>query len=197
MELIERRSRLGIELIDALTGAPVVSASRVDVGGAEVLRATGSRWFVEDALPTNVTVVVDADGYVPETVTVALPSGDPAPLVEVRLKPRTGYPFPASLTRVVGLVVFDATDVPARGADVTVTPQHGGSAVASLVTRTADDGQFAMWFLPVSTLSPPVADGYRVDAQIVVDGVTFTGSLPAQPLLPNRRNDAPTLRLTP
>jgi hypothetical protein len=196
--MIERRSRLGIELIDALTGAPVVTASRVNVGGAEVLHATGSRWFVEDALPATVIVVVDAEGYVSEAVSIALPAGDdPAPLVEVRLKPRTGYPFPPSLTRLVGLVVFDATELPARGAEVTVTPEHGGVAATTLATRTTDDGQFAMWFLPASALAPPLAAGYRVDAQIVVDGITFTGSLSSQPLLPNRRNDAPILRLTP
>lgn len=195
--MIERRSHLGIELIDALTGAPVVGASRVDVGGAEVLRATSSRWFVEETLPATVTIVADADGYVSETISVALSPADPAPLVEVRLKPRTGYPFPPSLTRVIGLVVFDATELPVRGAEVTVTPEHGGAAGAILVTRTAGDGQFAMWFLPVSALAPPLADGYRVDAQIVVGSVTFTGSLSSQPLLPNRRNDAPILRLTP
>lgn len=198
-ETIERRARIGIELVDALTGGAVDAAGRVSVaGGAEVLRATPSRWFVEDALPTPARFTIEAEGYLPETVDVAVPpDGEPGALATVRLLPRTGYPFPPSLTRVVGLIVFDDTGLPARGADVTVTPAHGGAMGAPLTTRTADDGQFAMWFLPALGLTPPVADGYRVDAQLVVDGVPFTGSVPPQPLAAGRRNDAPALRLAP
>jgi len=199
VEINERRARVGIELIDALTGAPVATANRVDVAGADVLRATASRWFIEDALPATATIVIEADGYVSETISVAVPpDGDPGAFVEVRMKPRTGYPFPSSLTRVVGLVIFDDTGLPARAVHVTVTPEHAGAAGTPLTTRTTDDGQFAMWFLPApGGLTPPLADGYRVDAQIVVEGVSFTGSLAPQPLAPNRRNDAPVIRLIP
>jgi hypothetical protein len=198
-DVVERRARVGIELVDALTGGPVLAASRVSIDGAQVLRATRSRWFVEDDLPALATFLVEAVGYVAETVPVAVPPvGAPGVLVEVPLKPRTGYPFPPALTRVVGLVVFDDTGLPAHNAEVVVTPEHGAVDGAPLATRTTDDGQYAMWFLPaLGALSPPIADGYRVDAQLVVGATTFTGSLPAQPLSPNRRNDAPVLRLTP
>jgi hypothetical protein len=201
VDVVERRARIGIELIDALTGSALLGGNRLSVEGAEALRATASRWFVEDGplqLGATARVIVEADGYVTETVDVAVPPpGDPATLVEVRMVPRTGYPFPPSLTRVVGLVRFDDSGAPVRDAAVTVTPRHGGTDGAPLLTRTTDDGQFAMWFLPLPSITPPLADGYRIDAQIVVDGVTFTGSLPPQPLAPNRRNDAPVLRLTP
>ena len=199
VNVVERRARIGVELIDALTGVAVIGANRVVVEGVEGLRATTSRWFVEDVLPATASVAIQADGYLPETINVAVPpAGDPGVLVEVRLKPRTGYPFPASLTRVLGLVVFDATGAPASDASITVIPRHGTVDGTPLTTRTTEDGQFAMWFLPVAGgLTPPLADGYRIDAQIVVGGVPFTAALAPQSLLSNRRNDAPVLRLTP
>lgn len=199
VNVVERRARFGIDLVDDLTGMAVVAANRVVVENEEALRATTSRWFVEGSLPPIASVTIEAEGYVPAAITVTVPSpGDPGVLVEVRMKPRTGYPFPSSLTRVIGLVVFDDTGAPVREANVTVTPRHAGADGVPLATRTTDDGQFAMWFLPSpAPTTPPLADGYRVDAQIAVDGTAFTGSLSPQPLLPNRRNDAPVLRLTP
>lgn len=198
VEIVERRAKVGIELLDAVTGDPISSTSRVSTAGADVLRATTSRWFVEGSLLPSATFAIDADGYLPETITVAVPPDtDPGAYVEVKLKPRTGYVFPPSLTRVIGLVVFDGSSQPARGVDVIVTPEHSGASGTPLTTKTTDDGQFAMWFVPQLSLSPPIADGYRVDAQIVIGGIPFTGALPSQALLSNQCNSAPTLRLSP
>jgi hypothetical protein len=199
VEVVERRARVGVELVDALTGGALIAPGRVRVAGAEALRASPSRWFVEDALPATARLEIEAAGYVPETIDVVVPPDtQPGAFVEVRMKPRTGYPVPPALTHAVGLVVFDDTGLPAVGADITVTPEHGGVTGAPLTTRTADDGQFLMWFLPApGGLTPPLADGYRVAAQIIVSGVSFSGSLPTRALAPNRRDDAPVLRLTP
>jgi hypothetical protein len=128
---------------------------------------------------------------------VFVPSA-PAPLIEVSMRPRTGYPFPPSLTRLVGLIVFDDTGLIAPGAQVKVYAEHGGASGASASFYAADDGQYTAWFLPeASGFTPPLADGYQVAAFASRGGVDFTGSLSSQPLAPNRRNDAPVIRLTP
>jgi len=200
IEVVERRARVGLELVDAITGGPIIGASRVVVGGADidVRRANRARWLVENVSLPLMTFVVDAEHYVTETIDVMTPpEADPGVLVEVVLTPRTGYPFAASLTRVVGQVVIDATGLPASGADVTVTPARGGSPGTPLATRSTDDGQYVMWFLPDPAASPPIADRYRVDAQLPDGGITLSGSLSLRPLQAGRRNDAPVLRLFP
>lgn len=199
-DVVERRARIGLELVDAFTGGPLVSPSRVvvEAGDIEVVRAERSRWFVEAPLPPALTFAIDAEHYVARSITVTVPpAAQPGTLVTVQLDPRTGYPFPRSLTRIVGGVVVDATGFPAGGAEVAVTEMRGAADGATSVYRATADGQFAAWFIPAPGLSPPVADGYRIAATLVDAGTTLAGSIPAAPLTAHQRNDAPLIRLSP
>lgn len=199
-ELIERRARVGIELVDALTGGPILSTSRaavVDNDAVTLQRSGRSRWFAEAPMPPAVTIAIDAEHYVSTEVVVTIPPpAAPGAFVTVRLDPRTGYPFPASLTRVVGRVVFDPTDAPVAGAEVTVTPRRGGIDDAPRLHRTTADGQLAAWFLPQPSAAPPIPDGYRIEASLVDGSGTWTGFIAAQPLNAHQRNDAPVVRLS-
>jgi hypothetical protein len=199
IETVERHACLGVDLVDALTGGPVVGGSRVVAVGqdADAIRANRSRWFFETALAPSTDLSIVADYYVPETRAVTVPPPtEPGALVEVRLLPRTGYPFGLGVTRVVGSVVFDIGGAPAIGAIATVQPLHTGSGTEpAVVTRTTDDGQYVMWFAPLNGATPPLADAYSVSVQIDVGGTMFAGALPAAPLAANRVNHAPVVRL--
>lgn len=199
MEVIERSVRLGLELVDELTGRPISGPAQVSLRALdrELLPASPGRWFVEGALPPTVVVTVDASGFVPEETSVAVPPvPTPGRLLQLRLKPAVGYPFPPSITWLVGSVLVDSSGAPAPGAEVLVTPLHAAVDGSILSTRTDSGGQFVAWFRPTSS-TPPLADSYRLTATAVIDGVGHVATLPATPLIANQRNDAPVLRLRP
>ncbi len=174
---------MGLELVDELSGDVLVGASRVRVfrvaPPGEELAALSflvgrSRWVFEEldrdlGTGEEARFSIDADHYFAETVetgqtaiTLADPGGVPVPslaagvpFVGLRLRPRTGYPFPPALTRVVGSVSL--AGAPVVGATVTVTPRYQVTAsdpttstpgTPAFVTLTADDGQYVAWLFP-------------------------------------------------
>jgi hypothetical protein len=118
--------------------------------------------------------------------------------------PRTGYPFPSSLTRVTGSVHvdpgLDPTSPPVINASLTITPTYSLSPLVqgpAVFTFTADDGQYVMWFLPDITKDPPTPIAFDAHAEATVDigGVpTFVqGDITNQPLAFQTSNGADTI----
>ena len=192
-EVAEKIARYGLELVDQLTSGPLVAGSSVSVPAqpdAVVFQSTRSRWAFERLDGSSpVQISVDAQHYLPTILVTgtppfaALPASGPGPLVQVLMVPRTGYPFPPTLTRVGGQVLFQATPTslyePATDALIRVTPRHRNTIDPSaplhsgphLFTRTADDGQYTMWFLPDPSVPPDyerVPSRCRVRATVVL-----------------------------
>jgi hypothetical protein len=217
-DLVVRHASYGLELVDKLTGAPLLGASAVTITNPPAspnqpisFLVNRSRWVFEN-LDGDVTFAITADFYLSEVKTTGstLPSVPPADqpgiLVAVELRPRAGYPFPRALTRAVGAVRLHESLDPAErlvpGATVTVTPVH--SELPPVVgpvfqTLTGEDGQYAVWFLPQPALMPPNATSFDVVAQAIVDiaGIPtpVSGSISDQPLIPQTFNGAETIYL--
>jgi hypothetical protein len=208
-ELIVQTATLGLELIDELTNGSLVGTSSVTVSLVSIpglvitptmFLVGRSRWVLENLDPTEeVQLAIEANGYFSETLqtnqsapTLADPGGVPVPsvasppsLVQVRLRPRSGYPFPGSLTRVAGSVLL--AGAPVVGATVTVTPRFVDPVDDTTTdpgtpfdTLTADDGQFVAWLFPDVTQDHPTPVEFDVTATFGA----HTQSLLEQPLLP-------------
>jgi len=209
--VIVTNSSYALELVDALTGGSLFGHSAVTEtnSGVTPYRVNASRWVFE-GLPSGATAnfEITARHYVPQTVTTGgtLPDpqdGQPGFLAVVTMMPRTGYPFPASLTRVVGLVrldsAVDAASPAVPQAAVTLTPGHqaGGTVNDPPVTvTTTEDGQYTFWFLPQLTDDPPIANRLSATATATVNGVVRTGSLPLTNLNPNDVTYVPHMLLS-
>lgn len=214
-------ARYGLDFVDALTGAPAAGPFFVEADDpdARSFRATGSRWVFERLRPGVVELRVESPLYVPvtfETGSGGFPlvpdKGAPGVLAPVRLLPRTGYPFPPTLTRVVGLVLYTPTvaadPIPAVGANVQVSGvyRHSGAEPPvkepALDTQTTDDGQYTMWFLPADVHG---RDFERLPSQCDVAieftppgaSAPWTASLTAEEVHKNRTRGLPTVVLTP
>ena len=213
-EPIARSATLGLELIDELTNGSLVGTSSVIVSlvsvPARVLTPTmflvgRSRWVFENLSPTDeVQLAIQADTYFAETLetnqtvpTLADPGGITVPsvaappsLVQVRLRPRTGYPFQGALTRVTGSVLL--AGVPVSGAEVALTPRYQDPVDPTISdpgtpvfnTLTSDDGQFVAWLFPNIDQDHPTPVAFDV----VVTSGAHTGSLTNQPLVPQTAN---------
>jgi hypothetical protein len=198
-DVIVQAANYGLQLVDALTGGPIVGSSAVVElsSGMVPYLADGSRW-VFTALPAApATFQVTADFYVPQTLATGggLPdpvAGGPGFLATVTMMPRTGYPFPPTLTRVVAQARYKGTPVP--NATVKLVALHSGSPDPQVTLTTTDDGQFTFWFLPEQSMTPPIADHITVQ---VTDGF-HTGSLIPSPfpLNPGGVKYAPAITLT-
>jgi len=213
-ELIVQTATLGLELIDELTNGSLVGTSSVTVSLVSIpglvitptqFLVGRSRWVFENLDPTEeVRLVIEASGYFSETLqtdqslpTLVEPTGLPVPsvaappsLVQVVLRPRSGYPFQGSLTRVAGSVLL--AGAPVAGASVVVTPRFVDPLDDTATvpgtpfnTLTSDDGQFVAWLFPDITQDhpTPVAFDVAVDA-----GGGHTGSVSDQPLVPQTVN---------
>lgn len=188
--ILVRHASYGLELVDALTGGPLLGPSAVTVdSGVEPFMIGGSRWIFEDLPAGPATFSISAQGYMPLVVLAADLEGDvpaataPGLLARVSMTPRTGYPFPTTLTRIVGQVFLHASVDPAAppvaGAVVTITPRHrsGPSAFTDdpdVTLLTTDDGQYTYWFLPDPDQDPPLVNELIVSVE--------SGSLSADPL---------------
>jgi hypothetical protein len=213
-EPIVRRASLGLELIDELSNASLIGASSVTVSVASapdrVLNPTTfligrSRWVLENlSTADEVLLAIQADAYFSETLqtnqtvaTLADPSGITVPsvtappnLIQVRLRPRTGYPFQGSLTRVAGSVLL--AGAPVTGAAVAVTPRYqdpidptvSDPGAPVFHTLTADDGQFVAWLFPNIAQDHPTPVAF--DVAVTAGG--HTGSVNGQPLVPQTVN---------
>lgn len=203
---LQRAAVIGIDLVDAMTHEPLISAGEVhadETVGVTSFAVTPSRWAFEGISPGSHEFHLRAPSYVDRTVTTTVPSG-PGELRTFELLPRTGYPFGSTVTRVVGAVRLAATVDPATpvvtGAEVTLQAIHSvvdTPPESPVVTQTTEDGQYVMWFQPIPGLDPPLADQYSVSASATVGGVPMTGTLSAQALTPNRANAAPDLFIEP
>jgi hypothetical protein len=192
-ETLIRHASYGLELVDRLTEQALVASSRIL---AERVTPAGepapgisflvnrSRWVFE-GLTGETIFVIDADHYLPETVITgvdapSVPTPDvPGVLHTVRLTPRSGYPFPPTLTRVIGLVTFRGAPVPAAQVDVFPIFSLSPLVEAAVPTsyETADDGQYVAWFTPDPTQDPPTAVAFRANASAVIEGVPRLGSI--------------------
>jgi hypothetical protein len=212
-ELFVQTATLGLELVDELTDGSLIGTSSVTVTLVSIpglvvtptqFLVGRSRWVFENLDPTEeVQLAIEANGYFSETLetnlsvpTLADPGGVPVPsvasppsLVRVRLRPRTGYPFSGSLTRVVGSVLLAGAPVP--GASVTVTPRFQDPVVAGVTdpgtpfdTLTSEDGQFVAWFFPDISQEHPTPVAFDVTAS----SGSHTGGVSAQPLVPQTVN---------
>ena len=212
-EPIVRSASLGLELVDelsngSLVGTSSVTVSQISIPGLILTPTTflvgRSRWVFENLSPTDeVELAIQADGYFSETLetnqtvpTLADPGGITVPsvaappsLVQVRLRPRTGYAFPGSLTRVAGSVLL--AGVPVVGASVAVTPRFVDPSDPTATipgtpfnTLTSDDGQFVAWLFPDITQENPTPVAFDV----AVTSGGHTGSLSDQPLVPQTVN---------
>ncbi|MFW5896063.1 MAG: hypothetical protein ACOCUA_01620 [archaeon] len=212
-DVIVRRASYGLELVDVLSGGPLVGSHSVSVDKDAVSFVVNrSRWVFEDLAAGPATFDVEAANYVPRQVVAdgtgdfpeVPPLGSEGAYVRVEMLPRTGYPFAPTLTRAVGLVrvdpAVDPTSPIVAGADVQLTPEHvdGGTTSGTVLnTRTTEDGQYVGWFGADPALDPPLPNQVDVTAQAVVDGTPLSGSLSDQPLLPNVVNALPTILLAP
>src|SRR6185312_1848460 len=207
-EPVVRSASLGLELVDELTngslaGTSSVTVSLISVPGLVIsptmFLVGRSRWVFENLSTTDeVTLAIRADGYFAETLetnqtvpTLADPGGITVPsvaappsLVQVRLRPRTGYAFPGALTRVAGSVLL--AGAPVVGASVAVTPRFEDPSDPTATvpgtpfeTLTSDDGQFVAWLFPDITQDHPTAIAFDV----AVTSGSHTGSLSDQPLV--------------
>ncbi|MCA9595085.1 MAG: carboxypeptidase regulatory-like domain-containing protein [Myxococcales bacterium] len=216
---VVRHANYGVELLDALTGGPIIGPSRVRASllappppgsGADLepFLVNGNRWVFEN-LESDVELVIEAQHYVSSskktgTDLPSIPASTfPGLLNRVTLKPRSGYPFPASVTRVIGMVrlaaILDPNESPVAGADVTITPEYPASGPV-LTTRTAEDGQYVMWFLPdlAQTQPLPISFSAVASATVVVNGspLAVSGSISGQSVTPETQSGADPLPLS-
>jgi hypothetical protein len=77
----------------------------------------------------------------------SLPSLNPS--VELHLKPKPAYPYPAGTTLIRGFVVSKTSKKPVAGAVVEVVEQAASKKVSG--TLTADTGDFALYFPPLKS----------------------------------------------
>jgi hypothetical protein len=223
-DTIVRHASYGLELVDALTGEALIGRSTVTLREIDlspplpasveplVFLVNRSRWVVED-LDHDVLFEIAADYYLGEELATGIdlppvpPPELPGTLVTVTLKPRTGYPFPRALTRAVGAVRVDPSIDPTEPlvpkAQVSITPIYGESPPVDgtvFETSTADDGQYAVWFLPDLAFEPATAVAFDATAvaTVVVGGspMTLTGGVTNQPLVQQAFNGAQTIYLS-
>jgi hypothetical protein len=200
VDVVVQGACYGLELIDALTGGPLLGSSAVVETASQTTPylVNASRW-VFTTLPVPVaTFVITADLYVGQTLTTGgtLPNptaSGPGYLATILMMPRTGYPFPATLTRVVGLVQYAAASV--ADAVVVLTPGHQGATDPNVTVTTTDDGQYTYWFLPQLGETPPVANQLTGTVSATIGGTPRTGTLPLLNLLPNSVTYAPIITL--
>ena len=204
-DIVTQTSNYALDLVDVLTNGPIQGSSSVVETFSQMVPylVNDSRW-VFDALPAKqAQFVITSDYYVTQTITTTVTPGFPDPvaggpgyLATVTMIPRTGYPFPPTLTRVVALVKLSVGGNPAAAvpnASVTLTPLHAGSPDTAVTLTTTDDGQFTYWFLPELTKSPPIAD--QITAHVTFGA--HAGDLMPSPftLVPNGVTYAPTITL--
>lgn len=181
-DLVIHDIRYGFELVDALTGGPAIGPTRVAVAGQDAMGypLPRARWAFERLAPDVPTSFdVEADLYLPRLgiepgadEMPPIPDDDPhaqGVVVRVELEPRTGYPFPAHLTRLVGAVRYQGRWV--AGASVTTTPRFGAVAGEARETRTASDGQYTVWFEPDPTQAPALPTTCDLIVEATIDGV--------------------------
>jgi hypothetical protein len=201
VDVVVQGACYGLELIDALTGGPLIGRSAVVETSSQTTPylVNASRWVFSTLPTTPATFVITAAHYVGQTVmtggTLPNPTASgPGYLATIMMMPRTGYPFPATLTRVVGLVEY--ASAPVAGAALLLTPAH--QAVQDLPpvsVMTTDDGQFTYWFLPKLGESPPIANQLTGTVSATIGGTPRTGTLPLLNLLPNSVTYAPIITL--
>jgi hypothetical protein len=196
------RASYGLELVDGLTGGPLLGSSSVRARGTDVkpFLVRASRWVFEGLAPPKAVFEIEADSYVPRVLTTgsaelpdAVADKAPAVLARVMMMPRTGYPFPPTLTRVVGQVRRAGTLAPIEGLTVTVTARHDdvvkGTSVtgASAQVVTTDDGQYTFWFF-----ADPAKTPHHPSHVVAAASGAVNGPL-ALPLLPHRVTAIPAL----
>jgi hypothetical protein len=203
VDVVVQGACYGLELIDALTGGPLLGSSAVVETSSQTTPylVNASRWVFSTLPVTPATFVITADLYVGQTLMTggALPNptaSGPGYLATIMMMPRTGYPFPATLTRVVGLVQY--ASAPVADAAVVLTPEHQSGTTfpdPAVTVTTTGDGQFTYWFLPQLGETPPVANQLTGTVSATIGGSPRAGTLPLLNLLPNSVTYAPIITL--
>lgn len=207
--ILIRHASYGIELVDALTGGPLVGTSTVTVdSGVEPFLVGSSRWVFEDLPEGPATFTITAQGYMPLVVLAADLGSDvpaasaPGFLARVVMTPRTGYPFPTTLTRIVGQVFLDSSVDPATppvaGAVVTITPRHRSGPTTfvddpDVTLLTTEEGQYTYWFFPDPDQDPPLVNELVVSAHTETLGA---GPITVEPIHPHAVTDVPAIHLS-
>jgi hypothetical protein len=203
-DVVVQGASYGLELVDALTGGPLLGPSTVveTSSGTVPHLVNASRWVFATLPAAPATFAINADFYVGQTVTTGgtLPNPKatgPGYLATVTMMPRTGYPFPLTLTRVLGRVTHASLPVP--GATVTLSPAHYQNPQTvvdgDVIVTTTDDGQYTYWFLPQLSEVPPIANQLTGTVSATIGGTTFTANIPSINLVPNGVTNVPTVTL--
>lgn len=222
-ELCVRHANYGLELIDALTGGPLLGASAVTAelvttpppAGRKValdpFLVNRSRWVFED-LQVDVKLTVSSDFYLTATLQTgagalpSVPSTGNGLLIAVPMTPRAGYPFAANLTRVIGTVHLALSVDPAQPAvsraTLTVTPYYEGAAGPGtpLAGETDEAGQYVIWFQPDTDFDArlPTLVDIEIEADVLVGGISrhVTGELLGHTIVTHQSNGVPTIELS-
>jgi hypothetical protein len=138
----------GVEIIDAMTLAPVTDGIKVRAAGLKngpnVNHSGFHYWLLEgNAQPQRISVTSLDDIYSDVDTAPPVP---PQKFVRIELAPRSGYPFPAGATAVRGTVNLNKTGPVKPVVDAAVRLQWSDGAIwvdAATQVMTDDRGQFA------------------------------------------------------
>lgn len=147
----QRRVLFAVEVLDAVTLAPVVRGLRVVADGLRGKPIVNSRgmfvWLDEDLARLQKVAIDPGDlPYQPAEIPAAALT---RPLTTIALAPRVDYPFSAGVTGLRGTLLETRVPLPQRGAPV---------AGAELWLRWLDDDGTTWHDAPTSARSRPSGD---------------------------------------
>lgn len=159
LEEIKVTVSLAVRLIDDFSAEKPIGRLSVSLKDEEYkpVRTAPDRFVFLDlpkAPSDKYTVQVESEFYFYDNTSqyneVTLSSLDPLdPSVELHLKPKPAYPYPAGTTLIRGIVVSQTSKKPLADAVVEVVEQAVNKKVSG--TLTTDTGDFALYFPPLKS----------------------------------------------
>lgn len=138
-DVVSTNLSFAVWLTDEYTRREPVGDIKVMIkqGDMQAIKNLSGYYLFTDLIAGNYDVVITSDFYFPEETTVDISSLDPKePVVEIVLKPKPAYPFPANATLVRGLVKNTG---PLINAQVKVIGKP-------IETITDERGEFVLYF---------------------------------------------------
>jgi hypothetical protein len=146
-------SRSATQLSAALLVLDPLSSDRRPAGSVHVsvsetgkaaVRNRSGYYLILDHSPGPITVQIESDFYLPETVAVTVPEpGEEPALAEVRLMPNPAYPFPSDIALLRGIVRRQGGEAADR-AEVSVTVMQPQTFVKARLAEPAHAGDTAI-----------------------------------------------------